>query len=101
MINNPYWALNWLKFGNPVLKDKPVMGAIGAAERGGGGHVFFVVGHDKENYHALGGNQSNTVSIVKMPKSRVKGLRFPSTYPLPSSALAYSTYDGKISSNEA
>ncbi len=101
MIANPYWALNWLKFGVEVPKDKPVMGAIGAAERNGGGHVFFVVGHDKTNYHALGGNQSNSVSIVKMPKARLKGLRFPSTYPMPVKSLGFSTFNGKISVNEA
>lgn len=101
MIANPYWALNWLNFGVEVPKDNPVMGAIGAAERNGGGHVFFVVGHDKANYHALGGNQSNSVSIVKMPKDRVKGLRFPSTYPMPAKSLGFSTFNGKISVNEA
>lgn len=101
MIANPYWALNWLKFGVEVPKDKPVLGAIGAAERNGGGHVFFVVGHDKANYHALGGNQSNSVSIVKMPKDRVKGIRFPKTYPMPAKSLGFSTFNGKISVNEA
>ncbi len=101
MIANPYWALNWLKFGLDVPKDKPVLGAIGAAERNGGGHVFFVVGHDKDNYHALGGNQSNSVSIVKMPKARVKGLRYPRTFAMPAKPLAYSTFNGKISTNEA
>jgi hypothetical protein len=88
-------------FGVEVLKERPVMGAIGVAERNGGGHVFFVVGHDKTNYHALGGNQSNSVSIVKMPKVRVKGLRFPKTYPMPAKSLGFSTFNGKISVNEA
>ncbi len=101
MIANPYWALNWLKFGIEVPKDKPVMGAIGVAERDGGGHVFFVVGHDRDYYHALGGNQSNSVSVVRMDKGRIKGLRFPSTYPMPSVVLPYATYNGQISVNEA
>lgn len=101
MIANPYWALNWLKFGVEVPKDKPIMGAIGAAERDGGGHVFFVVGQDRDYYHALGGNQSNAVSIVKMDKGRVRGLRFPSTYPMPSDVLPYTTFNGQISLNEA
>lgn len=101
MIANPYWALNWLKFGVEISKDKPVMGAIGAAERDGGGHVFFVVGHDKNYFHALGGNQSNSISIVKMDKGRVKGLRFPSTYPMPSDVLPFTTFSGQISVNEA
>jgi len=101
IVTNPYWALNWLKFGVEVPLNKPVMGCIGAAERNGGGHVFFVVGHDRNYYHALGGNQSNTISIVKMEKSRVKGLRYPSTYPMPSKALVQSTFTGEISHNEA
>lgn len=100
MIANPYWALNWLKFGVEVPKDAPVLGAIGAAERNGGGHVFFVVGHDRDNYHALGGNQSDGVSIVKMPKGRVKGLRYPRTYPLPPKALAMTTFNGMVSTKE-
>jgi len=46
-----------------------VRGAIGGRERNGGGHVFFVVGHDKTYFHLLGGNQGNSVSIVKKLKS--------------------------------
>lgn len=101
MIANPYWALNWLKFGIDVPKDKPVMGAPGVAERDGGGHVFFVVGWDRDYYHVLGGNQSNSVSIVRMEKGRVQGLRYPSTYPMPSNVLPFTTYNGQISVNEA
>ncbi|MBP2460160.1 MULTISPECIES: hypothetical protein [unclassified Rhizobium] len=46
MIANPYWALNWLKFGLDVPKAKPLMGVVGVKFRDGGGHVF-VVSHDK------------------------------------------------------
>jgi hypothetical protein len=45
-------------------------------------------------------NQSNSVSIVKMPKARVKGLRFPTTYPMPAKSLGFSTFNGKISSTK-
>lgn len=101
MIANPYWALNWLKFGVEVPKTKPVMGAVGVKSRDGGGHVFFIVGHDKTHFHALGGNQSNTVSIVKIAKSDVKGLRFPSTYPMPAAAMPITTFNGQLAGSEA
>ena len=102
--NNPYWAKNWLNFGISVNPDRPVMGAIGVVSRDGGGHVFIVVGHDKTYFHALGGNQANTISIVKIAKSRMTnggGMRFPKTYPLPGSPLPYSVFDGRITVNEA
>lgn len=99
MIANPYWALNSLKFGIEVPKDKPIMGAIGVAKREGGAHV--VVGQDRDYYRVPGGNQSNSVSIVIMDKDRVQGLRFPSTYPMPSNVLPFITYNGQISVNEA
>jgi uncharacterized protein (TIGR02594 family) len=101
IVTNPYWALNWLKFGREIPKDKPVMGAIGASQRNGGGHVFFVVGHDKTHYHCLGGNQSNSVSIVKKAKKEVAGLRYPSTYPMPSEPLGFSVFNGPTSASEA
>ncbi|MBM7044070.1 TIGR02594 family protein, partial [Rhizobium lusitanum] len=101
MITNPYWALNWLKFGIEIPEGKPVMGAIGVATRNGGGHVFFVIGHDQNFFHILGGNQSNSVSIEKMDKSRVAGLRYPSTYPKPDTVLPFSVFTGKISTDEA
>ncbi|MDE1991678.1 MAG: TIGR02594 family protein [Rhizobiaceae bacterium] len=101
MLTNPYWALNWLKFGIAVDMSKPRFGCIGASERDGGGHVFFVVGHDQNYFHILGGNQSNSVTIERKAKSDVKGLRWPSTYPLPADAMAFSTFTGKISTNEA
>jgi uncharacterized protein (TIGR02594 family) len=99
---NPLWALNWLKFGIEIPLDKPVFGAIGVKSRVGGGHVFFVIGHDKDYWHSLGGNQSNSVSIVKIAKNAdIKGLRFPSTYPMPSAALAYSVFNGQLAGSEA
>lgn len=102
MVVNPYWARNWLKFGVEIPKTRPVMGCIGVVERGPtSGHVFYVIGHDANYLHALGGNQSNSISIVKIEKKRLLGLRFPKTYPLPAEVLPYSTFKGKLSLNEA
>lgn len=101
VITNPYWARNWLKFGVEIAKDQPVMGAIGIVERDGGGHVFIVVGQDKTHLHALGGNQSNSISIVRIEKKRLLGLRHPSTYEIPSLVLPFTVFSGQISTNEA
>lgn len=88
---NPYWALNWLKFGIPC---EPQLGAIFAISRNGGGHVGFIVGEDDKRYYCLGGNQSNTVSIAPIAKSRFKSssFRYPSTaYVPPKIVLPYMT----------
>lgn len=46
-------------------------------QRPGGGHVAFYVGEDKDAYHVLGGNQSNKVSITRIAKSRLVGIKRP------------------------
>ena len=74
---NPYWARNWLMFGQAV---QPVPGAVLIFERGSGGHVCFAVGHDDTNCFLLGGNQSDAVTIASITKSSVLGARWPLTY---------------------
>ena len=75
---NPYWARNWLLFGQQT---KPVTGAVLIFERGSGGHVGFAVGQDDTHFFVLGGNQSDAVTIARIAKSRLLGARWPSTYP--------------------
>ena len=43
---NPYWARNWLLFGQET---KPVTGAVLIFERGSGGHVGFAMGQDDKH----------------------------------------------------
>lgn len=101
MIDNPYWALNWKKFG--VAIDIVALGAIAPFTRpGGGGHIGQIAGHDRHYFHVLGGNQSNAITITKIAKGRLSGpLRWPSTYELPVAALPFSTLEASISTNEA
>lgn len=87
---NPYWARNWALFGKEV---KPCYGAVGVFVRDGGGHVGFLVGEDATDWYVLGGNQGNTVSIVRIDKKRMIAARWPSTYspitkPLPKMSAA-------------
>lgn len=100
MVENPYWALNWKKFGRPVTG--VALGAIAPFQREGGGHIGMVVGHDKIYFHILGGNQSNAVTISKINKNRLSGsLRWPSTYPTPVEFLPMTTIDATVTTNEA
>jgi uncharacterized protein (TIGR02594 family) len=75
---NPYWARNWLLFGQEV---KPTPGAVLVFSRGSGGHVGFAIGQDDTHFYVLGGNQSDAVTIARIAKSRLLGARWPTTYP--------------------
>ena len=75
---NPYWARNWLLFGNET---KLVPGAVLIFERGSGGHVGFAIGLDDTHFFVLGGNQSDAVTIARIAKSRLLGARWPATFP--------------------
>jgi uncharacterized protein (TIGR02594 family) len=100
MITNPYWALNWKKFGISI--DLVALGAVAPFKRPGGGHIGIVVGHETGYFHILGGNQSNAISIMKIDKDRLSGpLRWPSTYPKPKTELPHSTIDATVSHNES
>jgi uncharacterized protein (TIGR02594 family) len=75
---NPYWSRNWLLFG---LETKPVPGAVLIFGRGSGGHVGCALGQDDTQFFALGGNQSDAVTIARIGKSRLLGARLPAIYP--------------------
>ena len=69
---NPIRALAWSGFGKQVL-GPPELGDVLVFTRKGGGHVGFYVGEDDTHFHVLGGNQSNSVSIARIAKSRLYG----------------------------
>lgn len=99
MVANPYYALNWLEFGRPIKE--PALGALLVFKRPGGGHIGFYAGERADAYHVRGGNTSNSVSDAWILKSRCVGIRWPETYPLPSSGRVTSTAGGALSTNEA
>lgn len=99
MVVNPYYALNWLKFGLEIGEASP--GAILVFFRDGGGHVGFAIGERADAYRVLGGNQSNAVTEAWIAKSRLKGIRWPRTAPLPGSGKVLVSAGGALSRNEA
>jgi uncharacterized protein (TIGR02594 family) len=71
-----YRARDWLNWGVPMVN--PVPGCVVVYQRGGGGHVGFVVAEDQRGrLLTLGGNQGNRVSIAPFDRSRVLGYRWP------------------------
>jgi len=67
---NPYWARNWKYLGDRL--PRPMRGCVANWERGSGGHVGFIVGEDSTHWYVDGGNQGDTVSRVRMSKTRRK-----------------------------
>lgn len=77
---DPLWALNWGTFG--VKVEQPMLGDVitfirRTADGKMAGHVGIYVGEDDECYHVLGGNQSDSVCITRIAKSRAYAFRRP------------------------
>lgn len=96
--DNPYWARNWALFGVTVA---PTLGAVASFIREGGGHVGFLVAADPVSFHVLGGNQGDTVSVVRIGRMRLLATRWPATLPLPAIHLPVGPSTGSLSLNEA
>lgn len=74
---DPLWALNWNTFGVRVEIDDAMLGDVLVFLRNGGGHVGLYVGEDKTAFYVLGGNQADGVSIMRIEKKRIYGVRRP------------------------
>lgn len=78
MPANPLGARQWLKFGNDVT---PQFGSTlvfwRESRESFKGHVGFYWAEDDLHYHVLGGNQSDSVSVTRLIKSRLLGARWP------------------------
>lgn len=92
-------ALSWNSWGTPLAKGVP--GAVMVFVRPGGGHVGFYVSEDKDTYHILGGNQSDNVTVTRIAKNRLKGIRWPKGKPAPKQGPVFAKFTGAISTNEA
>lgn len=70
---DPLWALNWANFG--TKQTVAMLGDVLVFRRNNGGHVSIYVGEDDSAYHCLGGNQSDSVNITRVGKSRLYAIR--------------------------
>jgi uncharacterized protein (TIGR02594 family) len=69
------WADAWRTFG--VRLDKPRLGCVMVFARNGGGHVALYEGEEGNDYLIRGGNQSNAVNLMRMPKSKFSASIWP------------------------
>lgn len=98
---NPLGARNWMSYGEPSHGH---IGAVAVFWRvrpsDWRGHVAFAVGQDATTIHVLGGNQSDAVTVTRMPRDRLLGYTWPAGegagIPLPRMQTG-----GTISTNEA
>lgn len=70
-------ARSWIRYGKECALQ---YGAIVVTSRGSdptAGHVAFCTNHDSKYVYLLGGNQSNSVSITRMPIARILAVRMP------------------------
>jgi uncharacterized protein (TIGR02594 family) len=99
---NPLGARNWMNFG---VDCDPQLGAIlvfwRGSKNGWKGHVGFYHGEDSGHYHVLGGNQSNSVNVMKLTRSRLLGARWPVTAGQPSGQKVAGAAHIAKSENEA
>jgi len=79
------WALDFAGKWPANKLAGPAVGAFAPMLRNGGGHIVVVVGKDQHgNIMGLGGNQSDQVSIVPFPVSRLnKGFWWPKDVSMP------------------
>ncbi len=91
------WATWGLRITGPAE-----YGDILVFHREGGGHVGYYVGEDKDCYHVLGGNQSNSINVTRILKSRCIAIRRPAYNNKPSNIRTIVLASrGAISTNEA
>lgn len=100
VVDTPLWALAWADFGKP--SSQPMLGDVLTFKRNGGGHVSMYIGEDVLAYHCLGGNQSDAVTISRIPKSRLYKARRPNynSQPLNVRQIILKP-TGNLSTNEA
>jgi uncharacterized protein (TIGR02594 family) len=100
VVASPLWARNWAKYG--VKSPLPSLGDVLVFTRGSGGHVGFYTGEDATAYHVLGGNQSNSVNITRIAKSRLLACRRPPYVTPPVAMKPFRlAATGGLSTNEA
>ncbi len=98
---NPLGARSWLKFGDEC---EPQVGSVlvfwRGKKSGWQGHVGFYHGEDKDFYHVLGGNQSNAVNVVKIPRKRLLSARWPVSAGAPPGEKAAGAVDAEATTGE-
>lgn len=94
-----YRAKAWSDYGANLRSTHAAPGAVLVFDRQGGGHVGFYVGEDSAHFYVLGGNQANSVNVMKLAKARCVAIRWPKGEPVTGRPVRMS--GGVVSGNEA
>lgn len=94
-------AKSWSSFGRPLQPGELAPGAVLVFGRTGGGHVALYVGEDASDYHVLGGNQGDAISVMRLAKDRCIARRWPSGEAFAGARINLSANGAPASSNEA
>ena len=100
-------AKAWADYGSLLRPERLAPGALliferkNAKGRSVGGHIGFYVGEDALHYRVLGGNQANSVNIVRIPKARCIATRWPKDVPVGGRPVIVASNGGTVSTNEA
>jgi uncharacterized protein (TIGR02594 family) len=101
VVKNYLRAMSWTSFGKAIKPNEAALGDILVFNRNGGGHVGFYIAEDDTAYHVLGGNQSDSVNITRILKSRIYSINRPAYKVTPSAVKKYYMDDsGALSNNE-
>ena len=101
VAKNWFRAKDWATYGSNLRSTHVAPGAILVFARQGGGHVGFYVGEDNVYYHVLGGNQANSVNVMRLAKMRCIAIRWPKDQPVLGGPVRISSSTAAISGNEA
>ncbi|MEO0642822.1 MAG: TIGR02594 family protein [Pseudomonadota bacterium] len=81
-LKNPLAALSWAEWGDAAERDewnewRPELGDVLVFTRKGGGHVGLYVGETPcgQWFYVLGGNQSDSVNIMRISRGRLAAAR--------------------------
>lgn len=99
IVQNWFRAKEWAEYGSNLRSTNVAPGAILVFAREGGGHVGFYVGEDASFFYVLGGNQSNSVNVMKLAKARCIAIRWPKGAPVMGKPVRMT--GGAVSRNEA
>jgi len=103
VVSNFLRALTWSEFGTPISEIDACLGDTLVFTRKGGGHVGTYVGESSKNFHVIGANQGDAVSITEISKARLYAVRRPVySVGVPAEVKKYIlNSSGVVSTNEA
>lgn len=96
-----YRAKSWAAWGRVVPFGGLAAGAVLVFDRQGGGHVALYVGEDATHFHVLGGNQGDSVNVMRLEKSRCIAARWPVGVAFKSKPVRLAANGAPVSKNEA